>query len=331
MAEWRTRIEQVQVAGFTGDLVEGVKTPDGTRTLQVRGEKHLAPLHMVARYKACMMRGDRFPPIVCTGDYYIIDGNTRVQAALKANIESLLMIRLHIDYEGATESQLARLRKLGTALNNQNGEGMSKGSVEKQIASFYGPGVNAKALAAELHYPESTVYRVFKICEGRQWLARLGLTDEKNRLTAGHYEVFGNWQQKRWMNDTVLAVLVELAMDAKFTISQTKELGLEVTELTSDTAKLDLLDAKRRENKPRIAGISRGPSRPGQFRQALGTVLAFEKDVEDAIEHDDPEDKKRQEEMLIRVQRIIERGLKGQLTENNPQVIAPTRFYAPGR
>ncbi len=319
LAEHKFTIAQIWKTGLTADLVEGVKTPDGTKTSQIRGEEHLAPPHKVAQYKTDMMNGDVFAPIIITRDGYVVDGNTRLQAYLKLDTKTVTVFRLHVDYATATPAQLRKLEKLGAGMNGMNGAGMPKKRIEELIMRWYSPGDTPRKVAEELHFPEQAVRRVFKVQEGRKWLTRIGITDEDQQLKAGHYELFAGWKEK--MTDLILASTVTLARDARFTIGETANLGQKVIELGSEVAKLDLIESETRANEERIAGVSRKVSAQGQFRQALGTILAFADNPVLGVETGDPEDRKRTEEMLQQALRVIEPALKEQLAVNNPAYV----------
>jgi hypothetical protein len=332
LAEHRFTIEQIWKHGFTADLVEGVsitaiKTKGG---IQVRDAKFLAPPFEVAKYAADMANGDTFPPVIITRDGFPVDGNTRVQAYLKAGIKTITAFRLHVDFATATPSQVKDLEELGTGMNGKNGKGMHKGNVENLVMRWYAPGDNPKTLAAKIHFPEASVRRIFKIQEGRKWLARISVTDEDQWLKGGHYELFAGWKEK--MTDVVLANLVKLACDARFTIAEAANLGQKVIELTSEVAKLDLIDSEDRANEDRKKGLSGKPSHAGQFRQALGHITSYRDNPVLGVERgNDAEDRQRTEEMLTEAQRVIEVALKEQLVINHPDAVPATPFRFGGR
>ena len=325
LAEHRFSIEQIWKHGFTTDLAD-IRTPDGTKMVQVRGEKFLAPPRRVSQYEADMRNGDVFPPVIITRDGYIVDGNTRIQAYMKLGTKTVAAFRLHVDYASATASQRKDLESLGTGMNGRNGAGMNKGNIENLVMRWYEPGDNPRTLAAKIHFPEASVRRIFKIQDGRKWLARLGVTDDEHRLKGGHYELFAGWDQK--MTDVILAPLTALARDARFTIGETSRFGQDVIELKNEVARLDLIEERRRANDDRIKGLSGKPSPAGQFRQALGHVLAFRDNPAGGTEpvsakDGNAEDRERTEKMLKEAQAVIEVALKEQLVINNPEARVP--------
>lgn len=328
LAPWTFTITQIQKHGLTADLVEGVKTLDGTKTVQIRGEEHLAPPHKVAQYKADMEHGDVFAPVIVTSDWYVVDGNTRLQAYLKLGVKTITVFRLHADYANATHAQVKSLEKLATAMNDMNGAGMPKKRIEALILRWYSPGDSFREIAKDLHFPEAAVRRVIKTQEGRNWLARLGVADEDKYLKAGHYELFAGWSQK--MTDVVLAGVATLASTARFTVAETGTFGQQVIDLKSEVAKLDYIEEQDRANEDRKRGLSRKVSPQGQFRQALGTILAFRDNPVLGVEEGDPEDRKRTEEMLDQAMQVIEPALKQQRIINNPDA-KPEASFTPFR
>jgi hypothetical protein len=338
LAEHAFSIRQIWKHGFTGDLVEGltvasIKTKGG---LQVREEKWLAPPHKVAQYKADMLNGAIFPPMIVTRDGYPVDGNTRLQAYLGLGVKTVTVFRLHVDFANATANQIKDLEELGTGMNGANGEGMKKGNIERLVKRWYAPGDTPRTLAEKIHFPEASVRRIFKIEEGRAWLARLGVTDPDYRLKGGHYEAFASWDQK--MTDVILASVATLARDAKFTIPETIELGQQVIDLKSEVAKLDYIDEQSRANEDRRKGLASKPSPAGQFRQALGHVTAYLANPVLGVEpinakDGNAEDRARTEAMLKEAQQVIDAALKEQLVINNPdaQPVTATAASSPFR
>lgn len=334
LAEHRFSIEQIWKHGFTADLTEGIKTPDGTKMVQVRDEKFLAPPRQVSQYAADVRNGDVFPPVIITRDGYIVDGNTRVQAYLKSGVKTITAFRLHVDYAAATPAQRRDLESLGTGMNGKNGAGMNRGNIEALVMRWYAPGDNPRTLAAKIHFPEASVRRIFKIQEGRKWLTRIGVEDPDGCLKGGHYELFASWNEK--MTDVILATVVTLARDARFTISETGKLGQDVIGLKNEIARLDLIEERRRANDDRIKGLSGKPSPAGQFRQALGHVLAFRDNPVSGVEQvsakdGNAEDRQRTQEMLENARTVIDAALKEQLIVNNPDAAKESFFTSPFR
>jgi hypothetical protein len=277
-----------------------------------------------------MENGSIFPPIIITRDGYPVDGNTRLKAYLELGVKTITVFRLHVDFATATDAQLRDLEELGTGMNGKNGEGMNKGNIERLVMRWYTPGDTPRTLAAKIHFPEASVRRIFKIQEGRRWLARIGVADEDSRLKGGHYELFSGWNEK--MTDVILANVATLARDAKFTIPETAALGQRVIELTSEVAKLDLLESENRANEERKAGVSGKPSPAGQFRQALGHITAWKDNPTGGVENGvSAEDRARTEEMLRDAREVIDAALKEQVIVNNPDAVrtapaSPFRF-----
>ena len=286
LSEWRWIVDQITRLGFTGSFLREGALPERGKRVQVRNIKHLAPRNEVSKYAEVMRNGDRFPPIIVTRDKYLVDGNTRTEAAYKINRRVFDQFRLDIDYASATASEKKRLKMLGAGMNGMNGRGMDRQNIEDLINEFFDEGDTAKTMAAKIHYPVNAVRRVFAIQDGRKRLMRLGVLteDTKDDLSAGHLQLIGGWQEK--MTDPVVANLAVLAHKAGFGAQEMAALGRRILEQTTENAKLTLIEDETRGNLDRINGISRVPAVSASVRQVLGRLNKLADNPGMAVERD---------------------------------------------
>src|SRR4051794_10474888 len=94
--------------------------------IQVRRIDHRAPKDQVTKYAVAMKNGATFPAIVLNDNLERIDGNTRVEAALKVGRETIPAYICH----GLTPLQA---RSLSVELNQSNGLPMSNDEIRNFI------------------------------------------------------------------------------------------------------------------------------------------------------------------------------------------------------
>src|SRR5215475_11607702 len=103
----------------TWTLLDEVEAPDRNHREQVRNDKDLAPTGDVNLFTENMRNGDTFPPVIITADGWLLDGNTRVEAAMKLTRKGkpVLVSAFILDdkYEGATQATLDRFKALQLA------------------------------------------------------------------------------------------------------------------------------------------------------------------------------------------------------------------------
>ena len=115
------------------------------RRVQVREAKHYAPKDSVARY-AIQMAQSKFPPIVMTSDDWIVDGNTRVGAALTREMKFFPAIVLDIAWGTASTKQQNELHALAATLNAQNGVPLTAGEIREVTPKFIALGWKAEQI-----------------------------------------------------------------------------------------------------------------------------------------------------------------------------------------
>ncbi len=111
--------------------VDAIQTPEGH---QVRLIEHRAPRDLVNTYAVQMRQGAVFPAIVMTNSFEVIDGNTRLVAAMKCRAKSIPA------YVCAAMSS-PELRSLSIELNQLHGQRMTSGEIRNFVLGCERSGV----------------------------------------------------------------------------------------------------------------------------------------------------------------------------------------------
>jgi hypothetical protein len=267
-------VARVELMGFQGwKFLANSTLVERNKRLQVRDIAAHAPHNEVARYAAALKQGDLMPPVIMTRDGYLVDGNTRTEAARRAGWDHFPAIMLDVAYEGAPEAMIKQLTTLGAAFNLTHGRGMSRQNVERVILTVANPGDKAQEIARKLHIPVYTVQSALNITKARERAERLGVdvSDEK-RLTGSHMALMGGRNNR--YTDPVFAEFLSLVRDARYSLKDSKELGSRIEALGSETEKLALITAERDARHDVIRGTATKPSLAAKLRQSLGFTIA---------------------------------------------------------
>lgn len=263
---------RIELLGFRWRFLEDAHLADISRRVQVRDITALAPHNEVARYAQALKRGDLMPPVILTKDLYLVDGNTRTEAARKANWSYFPAFVLDEKFQEAPEALLKRFITLGAASNLTHGRGMSRENIAMVIAAVMTPGEPAKDVAAKLHIPVSTVSSVLNVQKAKDKLTSLGVdTSDESRLTPSHLRTIGG-QLPRY-TDPVLVKYAELIRDGQLTTTDARALGKRLTEAGTEEEKLDLILNERGARRDIISGQSSKPQPSAKLRQTLGFLL----------------------------------------------------------
>lgn len=143
--------------GLNYEIDYNVSAADITRPsegTQVRYPAHIAPKANVRSYSESMKAGAKFPAIIVDRDGMLLDGNTRVAAAERSGTV-LNVIRL------TDELSLAETKLLQAALNNTNGERLTRDETRTVVRDIVHSGVvlDIAAVARATAYPKATIAR----------------------------------------------------------------------------------------------------------------------------------------------------------------------------
>jgi hypothetical protein len=273
-------VQLVEKLGFNDWQFEyEYPTPtDVRRRVQVRDDKHYAPAEAITTMVAAMKRGDDIPPIVVTEDGYIVDGNTRVRAAQRAEFPHTRAIVLNEKWEGASEGVRRRLTVLGAGANARNGRGIDRDEIRNAVLVI-APGQNytATRIAALMGVTERMVNDVLAEHRARERAEKAGI-HVNGSLPASQLRRLGGASDK--LNTAPYVELVKLTQDAGLTVSELSGLIAKVRGADSDEAALKLLADERAARREQIqeftASQKARPSEAAKLRQRLGFILDFE-------------------------------------------------------
>jgi hypothetical protein len=295
MATIKNRHELPDLAKVTADRVEkfGFKwefdyehpLPDYTRRrVQIREEKHYVPGEQVTRYREAMRRDDKFPPIVVSKDDYLIDGNTRVEAARRNEFPTIQTLILDQAYEGANTSARRRMHLLGAALNLRNGKGIDKEEIRK-VVEFVGQdtGYDATRMAALLGATEHQVQSFLAEKRAKDRAEKLNV-QLNGSTTASQLRALGTAK----LNDGPWGQLASLVGAAGIAPSELRPLIRGLREAGSDQKALEMLEEERQARQQQIAdyttwGKAKSPGSQ-QLRQRLVFITTHEEGPEGFIE-----------------------------------------------
>lgn len=283
--EARITAALIKRLGFNWELDQRYSTPDpASKRVQIRRISHYAPPAEVSKYAAAMARGDKFAPIVVTKDGYVLDGNTRCEAARRNKYPDISALILDRDYEGAPDAVLRRMHLLGAGFNIRNGRGIDRAEqMDAVLAVGTGTDYDAARIASLLGVSAGFVNGVLSEQKARERAERLSI-HVNGSVPSSQLRRLGQAP----LNDEPFKVMLKLTQDAGLSVGEINELIKKVRDAGSDSAALEMLSQVRDDRKDQIAEYSAvGKSRPAhssQLRQRLGFVLGYEDNVSALVE-----------------------------------------------
>lgn len=252
--------------------------PDVNRRVQIRDARHYAPTEEVTKMAAALKRGDDVPPIVVTADDYLIDGNTRVRAAHRAEFPHMRAIIVNERWETASDSVKRRLYGLGAGFNARNGRGIDRNEVREVVLKIAAdPNYDATRIAALLGVAERMVRDILAEQRARDRAERAGV-HVNGSVPASQLRRLGGASEK--LNTAPYVELVKLTQDAGLAVSELSELITRVRGADSDEAAMGLLAKEREVRREQIqeftASRKSRPSEAAKLRQRLGFILDYE-------------------------------------------------------
>jgi len=266
-------------------------SPD--RRVQCREARNYAPKESVARY-AVQMSHTAFPPIVVTRDQWIVDGNTRVGAALLRKEKFFPALVIDANYATASQKTKDELLALAATLNAQNGVPLTGRETRVVVRRFIALGWLNEQIGRAIGVKASTVTAVRKEVEAEQKLEKVGLAvnGDDDSIKGASLRALGG-KDVLALNDVPFKTLAELARDAGFNASEIRDAAREAKDAGSDTSALAKLDTLKAEMSDRIrqktlTGVGKPPV-ARQVRQHLGNVLKHEGHESEMLERNPDE------------------------------------------
>jgi hypothetical protein len=257
--------------------------PDLSHRVQVRGIAEPAKPGKVAHYADMMrpytLRRDQLimPPVILTSDGYVVDGNTRLQAAIKLGWHTYPAFVLDISYDGAPEVDLDRLLTLGGLLNLSHGEGMNSAQVENLILRLiHDDGDSVMEISRKLQVSRPTVQGIMNARKTRERARALGIVIPEVgspgcKLTRSHLADLGA-KIDRFKNGTFSAML-ELIIKTELPGTEERSIMKRVIEAPTEEDGLKIIAAEMASRSGMAAKVSRRPSKAAQVRQSAGLVV----------------------------------------------------------
>lgn len=247
-----TIAKQIEDLGFrwTFDYEGPVLNPDQAQRLQIR-DVDKVPGAEVAKYAACMKRGDKFPPGVMTADGRFVDYNTRNAAAFKLGWPHFPVFRLNVRFEGATPQELERLYLLGAAFNTHGPKPLNRSEITAAIRKVVkNPDWTAERVAALLGIQATLAVAVFAQFKAEDRAARLGVA-LNGSVSDSNKTLLGRRSAK--LNDAPFRAVAQLAQDAGLNSSELRDLCNRVQAEGTDEAKVAVVAAERESRGSQIA------------------------------------------------------------------------------
>ncbi len=257
--------------------------------VQVRDARNYARKEDVERY-AVQMELSEFPPIVITSDGWIVDGNTRVGAAIRRKQNRFPAIVLDLSFDGASAQKQGELHALAATLNALNGQPLTKAETRKAIKHFLELGWTIQQTGRAIGTKPSVISGVKREIDAQEKLKRVGMQGN-GELKGASLRALGG-PLVLTLNDAPYQKLALLAADAGLNSGEIFAAAKEVKETGSDSAGIARIQQLRTENEERIhqrslTGVAKPPL-ARQLRQHLGFVLKFANQEAQLVENNPP-------------------------------------------
>jgi len=261
------------------------------RAVQVRAANNYAHRDEVTAY-AQQMGQVAFPPIVVTKDDYLVDGNTRVAAAVSRKDRFFPAIIIGEAYATAEPSRQLEFKALAATLNNQNGRRQTPREMRQTVAELVSLGWRIDQVQRVTGAKPADVRQIKWEIDARDRLKTVGLSNGQVRATGASLRTLGK-PVVLGLNHEPYREVARLAMDAGLNAAEIVEVATSAKATGSDQAALEQISKVRQENAERIrrhqfeAGTTKPPV-ARQLRQHLGFVAAFDGKESALIETNHP-------------------------------------------
>ena len=251
-------------------------SPD--KRVQVREERHYAPKQFVDRF-AIQMAHTAFPAIVITKDGFIVDGNTRIAAALQRGEKFFPALVLDVEYLGnrTTDRRKREIGLLAGTLNANSGNPLDKREMRTEIESAIIYGLTTGQIETRFGIKASNVNLIKREMDARAKLGKVGVNGD-TKLTATALRALGS-KKVLVLHDAPYRLVAQHASSAGLSASEIVALAADALTLGSEAEQVALLQQKMVEDGDRIrqrkitGSVHPMPSRT--LRQHLGYVNKF--------------------------------------------------------
>ena len=254
------------------------------KRVQVREADNYSPPENVRSYAEALRGGAEFPPIVITADNYVVDANTRVEAARKIKLPNFPALVLTVGFEKADDDTKSKLFALAATLNQLGGQRLKTAEAQSAVVHLAHLGWTTPNIQRAVNLSPGQINRVKRIVEAKNRMMRLGMTPP----TDDYCDKAGD-AKALLLNDEPFKRFVHLLVDAGLKAAEAKNLADEMRKAGSDQGAIDFVSARRNDMEDRIrdkALTGNGkPPKSARFRMFLGSILGYEGKEEDAIEY----------------------------------------------
>ena len=245
-----------------------------TKRLQVRDKSELAPAYEVSMYKQMLKAGKHLPPVYVTMDGWLVDGNTRTEAAIALGWVSYPALVIAVNWQDLSpDSEMRKkLLKLGGAQNQKHGRRMSAAAMAALIEQVTDDMSSPKMIATEMNISVSTATTVMNAAKVRRRAAELGIDIDRS-LSNSHMKLLGGKLEK-WTTPVFEAIL-NLTQQAHLTIPDVDDVAKKVEALGTEQERLALLKEIADQYRTTIrSGHRESPSKARRLKQTLGYLLS---------------------------------------------------------
>lgn len=229
---------------------------------QVRLTEHRAPKEQVAKYAVAMKHGATFPAVVLNDRLERIDGNTRLEAAIKNSEQTVPAYICH----ALTPLEA---RSLSVELNQSNGLAMTEEEIRRFIDGAVREGQHAdlRALARMTGIRDSKLARWIAETQFKARAEREGI-DERH-INALPPSTRSALQATRLA--AVFSSVTKLAAEARMPAAQVKKIVAQANAAASESEALEVVAAERDARGEEIRAVASGFS-PRDNRRSKGSA-----------------------------------------------------------
>ena len=283
----RPVVDLVERFGFKWMFDFEYPLPDLAHRVQIRSEKHYAPAKMVSQIRAALTRGDKFAPIIVTRDGHLVDGNTRVTAAMANKFPTFPAVILDVTFDGAKDSELRRLHTLGAGCNARHGQGIDREEIRQAVDHLSSdPAYTATRIAALIGVTERMVQALMAEKKARARAEALGI-HTNGSVNASKLRTLG--RASEYINDQPFKELFTLVEDSGLSATEISSVVAKMREAKSDEGASAVVTSEMQARRDQIAEYkASGKSVPppaAKLRQRLGFILGYKANPKELVEH----------------------------------------------
>ena len=242
---------------------------------------------MVSPIRAALTRGEKFAPVIVTADGHLVDGNTRVTAAMANKFPTFPAVILDVQFDDAKEPELRRLHTLGAGCNARHGLGIDREEIRRAVDHLSNdPNYTATRIAALIGVTDRMVQTLLAEKKARARAESLGL-HVNGSVNASKLRTLG--RASEYINDQPFKELFGLVEDSGMSVKEINDLISKMRKAKSDEGASAIVGGEMEARKDQIAEYkASGKSVPppaAKLRQRLGFILGYKASPKELVEH----------------------------------------------